>query len=329
VLFENSTCTSFGTKVSSPSCSVVICTCDRPKQLDQCLDAVSRLNYANFDVLIVDNAPSQEEAREVASRRGARYLLEPWPGLSRARNLGALACGSDVIAFLDDDSIPEPTWLEALAIEFNDPRVMAAAGRVIPLSVETDAERAGVSILGFDGFGQERRVVDRQTPFWFEIANFGGVGTGNNMAFRRQSFEQWRGFNEDLGKGSYLDGCPEEHNAFFNLVKQGHRVVYTPHAIVRHPCPRTWGELRKRYLKSMASATAYFTFLLVEEPRYRGATVKYVFEAMRGKLRAWRVTRGQSHPRIVPRWRALGACLAGPALYVRSRFSRGTRAPQA
>ena len=48
--------------------------------------------------------------------------------------------------------------------------------------------------------GDERRAVDRQEPAWFEMANFGGVGDGGNMAFRRRAFDIWPGFHERLGR---------------------------------------------------------------------------------------------------------------------------------
>src|SRR5579871_6798901 len=93
-------------KSGRPTCTVVIPTHDRPDALDRCLAEVSKLDYDNFDVLVVDNAPSDDQAREVAARWCARYLLEPVAGLSRARNRGALFSNSEIIAYLDDDAVP-------------------------------------------------------------------------------------------------------------------------------------------------------------------------------------------------------------------------------
>src|ERR1019366_6008990 len=109
-----------------PSCTVVICTRDRPKERGRCLEAVSRLRYRRFDVLVVDNAPSDSQASRVAARWGARYVLEPIKGASRARTRGVRSCDAEIIAFCDDDSVPEPEWLAALVSEFRDPLVMAA-----------------------------------------------------------------------------------------------------------------------------------------------------------------------------------------------------------
>ena len=107
--------------LAPPSCTVIICTRDRPELLDRCLAAVARLIYPAYEVLVVDNAPSNDRARAAAARRGARYLREPVRGLSRARNRGARASSSTIVVYVDDDSIPEPSWLGHLALEFRDP----------------------------------------------------------------------------------------------------------------------------------------------------------------------------------------------------------------
>lgn len=301
----------------TPSCSVVICTRNRPEEVNQCLTGVSRLLYSRFDVLVVDNAPADLRTREVASRWGGRYIVEPVVGLSRARNRGARECNAEVIAYLDDDGIPDPEWLSAVAREFEDTQVMVVTGQTLPLRVETEAERLFAARGGFAVADQERRVLDRRCPYWFELASFGGIGNGGNMAFRRSAFDVWPGFDERLGAGASLPGG-EEHHAFFALIDRGYRVVYTPLAVVRHPYPPTLPELRARYLKSLTAAAGYLTFLFFEEPRYRWAAAKYVVQALRGARRPWHGRLPGPRPRIVPRWRKLIAYLSGPLLYART-----------
>jgi glycosyltransferase involved in cell wall biosynthesis len=307
-----------------PTCTVIICTRNHPAELDRCLEGVARLRYLKFDVLVVDNAPTDERAREVAARWNARYITEPVAGLSRARNRGARACDTEIVAFLDDDCVPEPEWLSWLVREFKNPSVMVVTGRVVPLSLQTEAERLS-ALAGFNSDGHGPRQVDRETPSWFELANFGGIGDGMNMAFRRRAFDVWPGFDERLGRGALIDGA-EEHYAFFSLLKDGHLVVYTPYAVIRHPFPRDMKRLRERHLKDLASATAYITFLFAEQPRYRGAVIKYVLEALRGTRREWRGQAAGPRPRIVSRWRMLLAWLHGPLLYVQSCRRRPTAA---
>ena len=88
--------------MSGPRLSVIICTRERPDDLERCLAALARQTVGPLDIVVVDNAPRTSRTWEVAERAGARYVLEPRPGLNRARNAGlrsAISAGSDRIAY--------------------------------------------------------------------------------------------------------------------------------------------------------------------------------------------------------------------------------------
>lgn len=303
---------------STPTCCVVVCTRERPALLDRCLEAVVRLTYPRYEIVVVDNAPRDAQAREVARRHGARYVVEPAPGLSRARNRGASTTEAEIVAYLDDDALPEPDWLDAITPEFEDPWVMAVTGRILAAGDTAESDRVRELRDSFD-CGTERRVVDRDVPRWFELANFGGVGDGGNMAVRRQAFDVWPGFHNQLGRGARVPGG-EEHHAFFSLIDRGYRVVYAPGAVVHHPYPSTIQGFRSRLLQDRTASVAYITLLLVEEPRYRRAVVRYVAEWLGGRRRPWRAHPVPPGPRLVSHWRMVLAALAGPMLYARSRI---------
>ena len=308
---------------SAPSVTVAICTRERPGELERCLAAVRRVRYPRFEVLVVDNAPKDERTREIAKSWGARYSVEPRAGLSRARNHAAKISKAEVIAYLDDDAVPEPGWLAALTREFKDPQVMIVVGRTAPISLETDAEKTCALAGGYDSRGDERRIVDRERAFWFEMTNFSGIGIGANMAIRRRAFELWPGFDERLGRGTVMSGA-EETNAFFALVARGYRVVYTPEAVVLHPYPRTMEELREKHRRSLATAAAYATLLLFEHPRYWNRTIPYILKRMLGMPRPWLAGRPKRPPAILSLWQTWLAWLRGPFLYIRARL-QGSR----
>jgi glycosyltransferase involved in cell wall biosynthesis len=222
----------FGAGEAPPlSCTVVICTRDRPEELDRCLDALARLEGPAFQVLVVDNAPQDHATRHLATRRGVDYLCVPEPGVSRARRQGALACTTDVVAFVDDDAEVEPGWLSALLREFRDPRVAACGGRIAWFDPEGE-EEADPSHQPTE----QRRVVDPSVKRWYEKVNFGGLGSGANMAFRRSALGDAAVFHPRLGLGTPIPGGADTY-AFFAVVRAGHRAVYTPCAVVRHPLP--------------------------------------------------------------------------------------------
>lgn len=305
-----------GAPVAFLSCTVVVCTRNRPQQLERCLSAIVDLSYG-ADVLVVDNAQPQDlEAERLAEHWGARYVHEPAVGLSRARNRGARSCLSDVVAYVDDDAIPERHWLANLIREFADPSVAVVCGRILPSKVETEAERLFEQLGGFDNGTQVRRV-DRQTESWFELACFGGLGRGGNMAFRRKVFESWGGFDVALGRGAPLHAS-EELYAFFSLIERGHSVVYAPEACVFHPFPETIAELRHRHLRSLTASTGFFTFLLCREPRYRTRVAKYLMEAVTGRKRHWRPACAllPKNLRIVTQFERVLSLVQGPLRYL-------------
>jgi len=301
---------------------VLICTRCRSAHLDRCLQEVAGLSYPNFDVLVIDNTRGDPETRKVAERWNVRYLVEPSAGLSRARNYGARMTDADIVAYTDDDALPDPGWLSALARQFADPLVMAVAGRTIALRPSSDGGPAELVSETADSPPPQRVVFDAHTPGWFELANFGGIGNGVNMALRRSGFDIWPGFDERLGRGAILGGY-EEHHAFFSLIDRGYRVVYAPDAIVSHPFGRPEGDYRAHQITDTAAVTAYITLLLVEQPRYRRALLNFVVQALRRAPPRLDRAQGTVPPNMIPRWTKPFLWLWGPVLYLRSLVSSG------
>ncbi len=248
---------------------------------------------------------------QLAKRFDARYVLEPQIGLSRARNTGARAARGDIVAFTDDDGVPDSAWLRCHADALSDTTLAATTGRVVSLDTSSTPpggyEAAGVEDLGTKAFRVELVRDD-----WFERTNFGGVGVGGNIALRRELFRNGWGFREDLGLGRRILG--EEHYAFFELVRAGHAIAYVPDAVIRHEAPRDLEAVELRMRRTLRGSSAYMVMLLVEERGYRLRTLRYALGALRGRRRAWRNI-GQTTPFANARERRL-AGLAGPTLYV-------------
>ena len=243
-------------------------------------------------------------------------MVEPIKGLSRARNRGAPESRGEILAYIDDDAVPEPRWLSSIVLAFEDSRVMAAAGRVIPFEL---SETNGGFPLPNARQGRAHRVIDLSDPYWFEIANFGGIGIGANMAFRRSAFAVWPGFDVRLGRGAAID-AGEENYAFFSLVQLGFRILYTPDAVVRHSVNGTSAEITSQHLHSLSTISAYILFLLVEHPRYRARLLRYIAGGMRAVSRPWRDEETTGAGRIAPRSRELLAWFSGPLLFAKSRL---------
>lgn len=299
----------------TPLATVVICTRDRPDQLAACLDALAHQTFANFEIIVVDNG-SRESVGEICRAHGVTCIHEPEPGLTRARNRGAREARGEVVAYIDDDAVAEPAWLDALAREFADPRVAAVAGHTRYMLARGDTLEMTNVDAPDEGRVRERTVLDRATPGWFAVACFGGVGDGNTMAFRRAAITSALRFDERIGRGRLID-AGDEHVAFMSAVAGGYRVVHTPDAVVRHPAPATEPLRRAKRARDARSSIAYLLFLTDQFPRYRRDIVGFVARAL------VRRTRGLAGPAAgrtgLPFRDAVAAVTAGCRLYWRAR----------
>ena len=215
---------------ASVSVSVVVCTRDRPEDLKRCLESLLLLDPAPDEILVVDNSPTTEATRDLCTEFPVRYVLEPLPGQSRARNRGIAESVCDVVAFTDDDCVVEPAWLAGLAREFNDQRVMAVTGVVAPVALETASQYLFEAHGGF-GRGFRRRVfdgvhVDPSTAS-------GKAGAGANAAFRRRVFDEIGPFSEWLGPGTPARAA-DDNDMFCRILAAGHCIVYDPGRLVWH-----------------------------------------------------------------------------------------------
>ena len=308
------------------SATVVICTRGRAHELGLCLQAVARLRYPRFEVLVVENGPADANTQALAECYGARYLHSPRLGLSRARNDGARACNTDLVAYLDDDARPHCDWLAALAREFTDPLVMAVGGEELRPIESSEMER--LAALPAESAGGRRRPacnIGLDTPGWFALTNFGGCGCGCSMCFRRAAFDVWPGFDERLGRGAPLDSA-EETRAFFELVEAGYRCVHTPDAIVWHPGPQSREEWKQFNLHNMTNAIAYAALLWDEFPRCRRALLAYLLRRNSAPRRRARAESGNPQLSLLHQLRAVAG---GLLLYARLPKRRGIAVPVA
>jgi O-antigen biosynthesis protein len=297
--------------MTDPACSIVVCTRHRAELLTRCLRSLTELDYPTYELIVVDNTVGDPEVEQQAAGFDARYVVESRTGLSRARNAGARAARGEIIAYTDDDAVAERDWLRKHAAALQDPTLGATTGRILPTSLDTPAARR-YAAAGGENLGDVAFRVDQDTPAWFEMANFGGVGAGANIALRRTLFEGGWGFRESLGPGARIPG--EEHYAFFAIIRAGHGIAYVPGAIVYHDYPRTPSALARRRSRILRGTVAYMAMLLVEEPEFRRDTLRYMWEAARGNRRGWR--RGDTDRRLGNRLQLAGAVGTGVPLYL-------------
>src|ERR1051326_8864739 len=96
--------------------SVVINTYNRARSLHEALRALRYQTHDAFEVVVV-NGPSTDQTEAVlAEVAGAvRVARCPEAHLARSRNIGIAQAAGDVVAYVDDDAVPEPSWLAELS----------------------------------------------------------------------------------------------------------------------------------------------------------------------------------------------------------------------
>jgi glycosyltransferase involved in cell wall biosynthesis len=240
-----------------PLVTVAICTRDRSEGVERLLrslsDQASALpdGSAGLEILVVDNAPSNERTRELAARRPeVRYLREPRPGLNFARNLALQEARGEILVFLDDDVVVDRHWSAGFASAWAENRdAVAFTGQVLPLELETDAQvlfefRAGFR-RGFDRIRYGAVLPgDRLYP-----GGAGVFGTGANMAFRTDVVRHLGGFDDALDTGAALPGGGDL-DMFYRIIRAGHALIYEPRFLVFHQHRREMKALRFQYRRS-------------------------------------------------------------------------------
>jgi glycosyltransferase involved in cell wall biosynthesis len=247
--------------LQAPDLSIVIPTHNRPADLELAIDALMRqeADGVSYEVIVVDNN-SREDTREVVERalaRGTpaplRYVREPRQGVSYARNTGVSIARSALIAFLDDDGVPVPTWVREVKRALDEhPEVDCIGFRVRavwstpPPSWMTPAQWGPIAIQ------------DRPDPAPVDRDHASACLTSANLACRRQAFEEVGGFSPSYPRS-------QDREFELRLWRAGKRGLYLPIADVLVDVPKD--RLTKAYHRRWQAVVAHYQALM----RYRDA----------------------------------------------------------
>jgi glycosyltransferase involved in cell wall biosynthesis len=224
--------------------SVVIATCDRTDMLLQAVRSVVSQPCSPLEIIVVDQSRSdacRAALQEQFKDEPIRYHHLDSTGASRARNFGLARASGEIVAFLDDDALAEPGWLEAIAEVFREQSDLALAG------------------------GPLRPLDDLPEPSWFPpplrflLGLYDGglvrcpmpegdQPIGANMAGRKDVLLAADGFPEQLGpdRSRWFQLSGEEALLSRRVRSSGGSVTYEPRMAARHVISgRKW---TRRYL---------------------------------------------------------------------------------
>jgi len=207
--------------------SIVINTLNRGKLLAKTLESFRWLKYdGDFEVIVV-NGPSTDNSQEVIDSwlphiRAARCDVA---NLSISRNIGICMARGDVVAFIDDDAIPEPEWLTQLARAYTDAGIGGAGGLVFDQSGYTyQYEYSTANRLANANWKLTKSAEHYSFPHSFEFPYL----QGTNASFRRSALLEVGGFDEELEY--YLD----ETELCCRLIDAGYVIRQLGDAYVHH-----------------------------------------------------------------------------------------------
>jgi cellulose synthase/poly-beta-1,6-N-acetylglucosamine synthase-like glycosyltransferase len=222
--------------VQTVSISVVIPTHDRPAALDACLAALGAqtVRSEQFEVVVVDDGGSFEVG-DVVDRHQSSLRISlsrrAHAGPASARNAGAELAQGEVLAFTDDDCVPDPYWLATIATAVERSPGCMVGGRTenaLSGNPYSEASQAVIAYMYADGL---RRTGE--LPFV----------TSNNLALEHELFDRLEGFDS-----SFPDAAAEDRDLSARCKARGGSLVYEPAALVRHAHPLGPRSLLRQYV---------------------------------------------------------------------------------
>ena len=299
-----------------PTCSVVVCTRNRTEDLRRALEALRPCMEAGVEVLVVDNAPDDDQSERLAHGYPVRYLRQPRSGVNWARSLGAQAARGEIVAYTDDDAKVDAGWLEAILEPFSDPDVAAVTGLVVPYELEAESQELFEQHQSFvRGFARQDFTAAIIPP-----SAAARAGAGANMAIRRSLINDLRLFDEELDGGTVTLTGGDTYG-LYQLLRLGYRIVYQPRALAWHRHRLTPERLRRVIYGYSVGTYALLLHCLLRHGDLGAVSVGWSWFLHHHLKQLWRGLRGKWDAQ--PLWMTLaeiGGCFVGPFAYLVSRW---------
>ncbi|MGQ9683068.1 MAG: glycosyltransferase family 2 protein [Anaerolineae bacterium] len=227
---------------TSPRVSVIIPNWNGARFLPTCLDALRRQTLVHREVILVDNASSDDSCTLVTTHYPEVVLvsLSHNAGFAGGVNAGIRASRGDVVALLNNDTEADAHWLEELVGALNrHPQAGSAASKILLFDRRDTLHSAG-DTFRTDGLPANRGVWQRDIgQYDREEYVFGGCGGA--VAYRRQLLEEIGLFDE-----TFFFNC-EDVDLAWRAQLAGWRCIYVPRAIVYHALSATGGGVTASY----------------------------------------------------------------------------------
>lgn len=198
-----------------PKVSVIVCSYNGGQTLEACLRSLKKVNYPDYEVVLVDDGSTDNTKEIVAHHPWVRTIHQPNMGLSVARNVGAAHATGEILAYTDSDCMADPDWLYYLVGTLLSGDYAGVGGPNISPPAQNWQQACVAAAPGGPSHVLLTDVVAEHIP-------------GCNMAFHRWAFDRIGGFDPEYRKaGDDVDFC-------WRLQQEGEVIAFSPSAIVWH-----------------------------------------------------------------------------------------------
>ncbi|MBO0888513.1 glycosyltransferase [Candidatus Bathyarchaeota archaeon] len=198
-----------------PQVSVVVCSYNGAATIPDLLDGLQRLNYPDYEVIVVNDGSTDTTAEIVSEYPSVRLINTKNHGLSNARNTGIEAANGELVAFIDDDAFPDDLWLRYLVLSLLEGDFVGVGGHNLPPPSDNWKDNA----MGHAPGGPNPVLVSDTTAEHVP---------GCNMLFRKDALVAIGKFDPQFrAAGDDVDLC-------WRLIDKGGVIGFAPAALVWH-----------------------------------------------------------------------------------------------
>jgi len=215
--------------------SAVLCSYNRARFIVKAVDSIFNQNFDRslYEVIVVDNNSTDntiellKEYKQQHPDYNFRWVIEENQGVAFTRTRCAKEAKGEIVAYLDDDSIAQPGWLQNIVNFFDEnPDVWSIGGKITPYYLTEIPEWYSKYFFGLVGEfnlgNKTKRLTGQKYP------------CGANMSFRKKVFEEIGYFNHELGRRGKGLLATEEKDIYMRILNYGKKVFYLPHVEVLH-----------------------------------------------------------------------------------------------
>jgi glucosyl-dolichyl phosphate glucuronosyltransferase len=233
----------------TPTISVVVTTYNRSELLRNCLESLCQqtLDRSLYEVIVVDNLSTDDTRQIVEDFKETgivSYFIESQAGMNYARNLGLKEARGNYVAYIDDDALAAPNWLEVAFREITTrlPPLDCLGGPIFPFYTSMRPE-------WFEDKYEIRR--DWKSPRYLKS---GEPFSGSNMIWKKNTLEELNGFNPDVGVIGNTLRLGGETIVFSKIwsVFASPQMYFSPDLIVRHWVPEFKMKVSYRLKRNIA-----------------------------------------------------------------------------